>query len=673
MLLLLTLTALLSAEAFRWTRGVFHLPVLATTRTDDASSLSSYSNIPETLKKMYQDRRYSQGLVLLSGAIEKGYVMTRQDVELACALAWEDKASSSALEILTVASKTKVDVSRQAIYSAMKAFCFDERYDDILHVLETLFPKNHFPDPFLPADRIKWRCRVFCEQHRPELALEMVKKELSHHSETAILLPALRTVMQTCSKHKQSREVLDAYELYLEVRAQGSESHGVDSHLLGNDLLSVFRAARFLNYHSLACDVLFQWLSISKTPGDNDIIPSAIQFCQGILSATSVNNFTAAHEFIKYLHLTGSENTSSLAVEIVSNNLLQNGIKGFRNSVEIIRGLGVYLKPELFTLRLASKKMNATSQLMMLEAMLDADIAPEDKAVSIVLQSCYKKNLNAAAIKTMSRLRSSGYPLNQYHYSIMVKIYGETRRPYEALAVLREAQKMGVPVDLRFYTTVISALGSQVNSKRNRVSAAAESSEIALANICYKLLDEALTSFTLYNGSRSENAVVNDASEVLTIFHTAMKPACRLGDCDTVGLLMRGLKQMNIPYDNITMSCILQAYTTAGRLLDARTIFNRFISDGMRPNGIVACIIVGALSNLGRYYESWLFFVDYCQKINIPVVVKHSDGNVVPFTALSHSDYYSSGECNAIVSFEILSCFRSSGGFDDNNSASEAG
>lgn len=580
--------------------------------------------------------------------------MTRQDVEWGCAMAWETRTSAAALKLLRAASTSGVDISRQSVYSAMKCFCHDSRYEDIQVVLETVFPPGKSPDPFLPPDRFKWQCRVFCEQLRPQQALDLVKTEMPRHSRGSDFIPALRTIMQTCSKLRRPEEVLAAYDLYVSIRSEGAEAED-ESPLLGNDLLSVFRAARALNRHSLACGILSQWHEVSKLATKNDIIPSAVQFCQGIMSATSARNFTAAHEFLAHLHATGSANTSSIAVGVACSNLLQNGVPGFHQSMEVMHKLGVSPRSEHFTLQLASKSMNASSQLMVLEAMLEANIAPENKAVAIVLQSCFKTHMSAAALRMMAKLRSSGYPLNQYHYSIMVKIYGEMRQPYEALNVLREAQKRGIAVDLRFFATVIDALGSQVSSNRNRVSPEAESHEIALANICYKLLDEALTSLRSAKSSRGKGRGSVDVSEVLTVFHTAMKPASRLGDYEKVSTLMRGLHQMSVPISNITMSCVIQAYTAAGKLLDAQTTFDRFISEGKRPNGIVLCILLNALSKVGRYYESWLLFVNYCQKMGIPVVVKYSDGRVAPFMAVSHSDYYSNGKqylLNEMYDFE---------------------
>jgi pentatricopeptide repeat protein len=273
---------------------------------------------------------------------------------------------------------------------------------------------------------------------------------------------------------------------------------------------------------------------------------------------------------------------------------------------------------------MAAKSTTFQAQLLLLEAMLSDGIQPETKALSIFLQSCYREGKGSAATKMVDRLRSAAYPLNEYHYSILVRIYGEDHKPTEALAILREAQEAGIAVDLRFYATVIDALASQISSNRDKVTPAQEAEDENLAATCYSLLAEAFSVLDITGSSISRGTV--DRHGVLTIFHTAMKPASRLGDYQRVKLLVGGLEGLNVPFDNITMSCVVQAYAAAGKLSDAQAEFNGYIEKGYKPNGIVACVIINALSRLGRFYESWLQFVEYCTKIGIPVVEKMSNG-----------------------------------------------
>jgi hypothetical protein len=222
-------------------------------------------------------------------------------------------------------------------------------------------------------------------------------------------------------------------------------------------------------------------------------------------------------------------------------------------------------------------------------------------------------------------------------------MYGEERRSEDVLEVLREAQRAMIPIDLRFYATVIDALASQVSRNRDRVPPEMEAVEQMLAVTCYRLLDEALESTEAVISYDDQDGILPSrttpsASELLTLYHTAMKPASRLGDYERVLQLMGGLEQRHIPFDNITMSCILQAYSTAGKLSDASNAFDKFILQGQYPNGLVACVLINGLSRLGRYYESWLKFIEYAQKVGITVVEQTNNGQTRPLSLKSFSD-----------------------------------
>jgi hypothetical protein len=230
----------------------------------------------------------------------------------------------------------------------MKAFCVDNRYADMLFVLNELFPEiattevsaggqlisHSSRDPFLPSDRLKWLSRVYCEQNNPSEAIAMIRRmSASSKVAPAVYMPALRTIVQTCSKYRRSAEVLAAYELMQQSIAIGDENDSSSAdqpdtmQLLGNDFMSLFRAAKALDRNELACAILTRWQMCSRNASATDMVPTHVQFCQGVACATRINAFSQAHQFLDVLHKQGFANISSLAASTLYSNFVQNGGK----------------------------------------------------------------------------------------------------------------------------------------------------------------------------------------------------------------------------------------------------------------------------------------------------------------------------------------------------------
>ena len=194
---------------------------------------------------------------------------------------------------------------------------------------------------------------------------------------------------------------------------------------------------------------------------------------------------------------------------------------------------------------------------------------------------------------------------------------------------MREVQQAKIPLDLKFYSTVIDALASQIkrcdkehkspNEEATDVFQSSSNMETLLANTCYRLLEDALRQLVFTKGEFGSKALISSsfADETRIMFHTAMKPACRLGDYERAQSLFQQMKNLPLRIDNVTMSCVVQAFCSAGKIADAQKQLLSFIDEGLRPNGVVASVVVNALSQRGRYVESWELFLLYITKLSL--------------------------------------------------------
>ena len=419
------------------------------------SSSSSYtsSSFTRQLKDLYRNQNYNKALDLLFNRIEDGYVPNREDIEIGTTCSWEARSSKSSYRLLQLASQSEVRVSRASIYSSMRTLCVDNKYTEIFTLLNDTFPLGSPFDPFLPSDRLQWLSRAHCELRAPQLALNLIRnaavqytRHNSHPNHTSssssssttsssssssavLLTPALRTIMQTCTKLRFHAEVLEAYTFLCDLYSNNSSS--LSSILLGNDYLSVFRSSRALDKHSIACDILSLWSSRRNNTSSkkvDEIIPTPVQYNQGIGSAIAINNFPVAHRFLQQLYSLQYSNISSSSASLLYHNLRMNQLSGFHSSLELVQSLNISLSPDDFTALFATTATTASSQYFLIDALLSSNLTADylsAKTLSMFLETCRAEKNTSLAKRAIKRLQESGFPLNLIHYSIIVKCYKE--------------------------------------------------------------------------------------------------------------------------------------------------------------------------------------------------------------------------------------------------------